>query len=185
MARLFADDTNLTFSGCSLAALQDEMTKDLKGITSWLSANKLTLNVLKTDFMLIGSRQRVAALEGNVTLRLNDAALQQVHSLKCLGVNVDQNLTWDSYIASIRKKVTRNVGILKKVKPVLNRLNLIDIYRSLIEPYFTYCCIVWDSVGETQTKSLQKLQNRAARIITGASYLIRSNDFLDQLAWLN
>ena len=45
------------------------MTKDLKGITSWLSANKLTLNVLKTDFMLIGSRQRVAALEGNVTLR--------------------------------------------------------------------------------------------------------------------
>ena len=48
------DDTNLTFSGCSLAALQDEMTKDLKGITSWLSANKLTLNALKTDFMLIG-----------------------------------------------------------------------------------------------------------------------------------
>ena len=81
MARLFADDTNLTFSGCSLAALQDEMTKDLKGITSWLSANKLPLNVLKTDFMLIGSRQRVAALEGNVTLRLNDAVLQQVHSL--------------------------------------------------------------------------------------------------------
>ena len=186
MARLFADDTNLTFSGCCLAALQDEMTKDLKGITSWLSANKLTLNVLKTDFMLIGSRQRVAALEGNVTLRLNDAVLQQVHSLKCLGVNVDQNLTWDSHNASIRKKVTRNVGILKKVKPVLNRLiNLIDIYRSLIEPYFTYCCIVWDSIGETQTKSLQKFQNRAARIITGASYLIRSNDVLDQLGWLN
>ena len=45
--------------------------------------------------MLIGSRQRVAALEGNVTPRLNDAVLQQVHSLKCLklGVNVDQNLT--------------------------------------------------------------------------------------------
>ena len=129
MARLFADDTNLTFSGCSLAALQDEMTKDLKGTTSWLSANKLTLNVLKTDFMLIGSRQRVAALEGNVTLRLNDAVLKQVHSLKCLGVKVDQNLTWDSHNASIRKKVTRNVGILKKVKPVLNRLNLIDIYR--------------------------------------------------------
>ena len=102
-------------------------------------------------------------------------------SLKYLGVNVDQNLTWDSHIASIRKKVARNVGILKKVKPVLNRLNLIDI-MSLIEPYFTYCCTVWDSIGETQTKSLQ---NCAARIITGASYLIRSNDVLDQLGWLN
>ena len=158
MARLFAYDTNLTFSGCSLAALQDEMTKDLKGITSWLSANKLTLNVLKTDFILIGSRQRVAALEGNVTLPLNDAVLQQVHSLKCLGVNVDQNLTWDSHNASIRKKVTRNVGILKKVKPVLNRLNLIDIYRSLIEPYFTYCCIVWDSIGGPKLKVLKNFK---------------------------
>ena len=137
--------------------------------------------------MLIGSRQRVAALEGNVTPPLNDAVLQQVHSLKCLklGVNVDQNLTWDSHIAIIRKKVTRNVGILKKVRPVLSRLNLIDIYRSIIEPYFTYCCIVWDSIGETQIKSLEKLQNRVARIITGASYLTRSNDVLDQLGWLN
>ena len=128
------------------------MTKDLKGITSWLSANKFTLNVLKTDLMLTGSRQRIAALEGNVALRLNDAVLQQVHSLKCLGVNIDQNLSWDPHIASIRKKVTRNVGILKKVRPVLNRLNVIDIYRSLIEPYFTYCCIVWDSIDETPIK---------------------------------
>ena len=46
VARLFADDTNLTFSGCCLAALQDEMTKDVKGITSWPAANKRTLNVL-------------------------------------------------------------------------------------------------------------------------------------------
>ena len=135
--------------------------------------------------MLIGSRQRVAALEGNVTLRLKDVGLQQVHSLKCLGVNVDQNLTWDSHIASIRKKVTRNVGNLKRLD-VLSRLNLIDIYRSLIEPYkFTYCCIVWDSIDETQIKSLQNLQNRAARAITVASYLTRSNDILDQLGWLN
>ena len=80
-----------------------------------------------------------------MTPHLNDAVLQQVHSLKCLGVNIDQNLTWDSHFASIRKKVTGNVGILKKVRPLLNRL----IYRSLIEPYFTYCCIVWESICET------------------------------------
>ena len=70
MARLFPEDTNLTFSGCSLAALQDDMTNDLKGIKSWLSANKLRLNVLKTDFMIIRSRQRVVVAE-----------LQQVNSL--------------------------------------------------------------------------------------------------------
>ena len=60
--------------------------------------------LILTDFMLIGSRQRGAALEGNVTLRWNDAVLQQVHSLKYLGINFDQNLSWDSHIACIRKK---------------------------------------------------------------------------------
>ena len=51
-----------------MPSLQDKMTKDLKGIASWLSVNKLTLNVLKTDFMVIGSRQRVASLEGEINL---------------------------------------------------------------------------------------------------------------------
>ena len=50
-----------------------------------------------------------------------------MHSLKCVGVNIDQNLTWDSHIVSIRPKLTCNIGILKKVRPVLNRHNLIDI----------------------------------------------------------
>jgi len=108
-----------------------------------------------------------------------------VQSGKCLGVNIDEYLTWDNHILSIRQKVTRNLSILKKVKPVLKVENLIDIYRSIIEPYFTYCCIFWDTIGETQMANLQKLQNRAARIITNASYLKRSCDLLAELGWLN
>ena len=49
---------------------------------------------------------------------------------------------------------------------------------------FTYCCIVWDTISETQIVNLQKLQNRAARIITGASYLQRSSDVLCKLGWM-
>ena len=84
----------------------------------------------------------------------------------------------------IRQKVTRNLSVLRRVKPFLKTENLIDIYRSIVEPYFTYCCIVWDSISETQIVNLQKLQNRAARIITGASYLQRSSDVLCELGWM-
>ena len=86
VARLFADDTNLTFSGCSFAALQNKMSKDLKGIASWLSANRLTLNTLKTDFMVVGSRQRVVSLEEDIALSLLDSKLNK--SIKCLGVDI-------------------------------------------------------------------------------------------------
>ena len=40
---------------------------------------------------------------------------------------------------SIRQKVTRNLSVLRRVEPFLKTENLIDIYRSIIEPYFTYC----------------------------------------------
>ena len=123
------------------------MSKDLKGIASWLSANRLTLNVLKTDFMVIGSRQRVASLEEDIALSLLDTESEKVNFVKCLGVDIDE-LPWDNHMLSMRQKVTRNLGVLRGVKPFLKTENLIVIYRSIIEPYFTYCCIVWDTISE-------------------------------------
>ena len=124
VARLFADDTSFAFSGCSCPALHNKMSKDLKGIASWLSANRLTLNVLKTDFMVIGSRQRVASLEEDIALSLIETELERVNSVKCLGIDIDKYLTWDNHMLSIRQKVTRNLNILKRVKPVLKTENL-------------------------------------------------------------
>ena len=43
--------------------------------------------------------------------------------------------------------------------------NIFLIYNAIVRPYFDYCCEVWDVFGETQSKRLQKLQNRAVRII--------------------
>ena len=68
-----------------------------------------------------------------------------------------------------------NYLVLRRVKPFLKTKNLIVIYRSII---------VGDSISETQIANLQKLQNRAARIITGASYFQRSSDVLCELGWM-
>ena len=80
------------------------------------------------------------------------------------------------YSQRIREKVTHNLSVLERVKPFLKTEILIDILRSIIEPHFTYCCIVWDSISETQIVNLQNLQNCVVRIITGTSCLQRSSD---------
>ena len=54
---LFADDTNLTASGISLTDLEVAVNSDLENLRKWLVANKLSLNVAKTEFMLIGSKR--------------------------------------------------------------------------------------------------------------------------------
>ena len=77
------------------------------------------------------------------------------------------------------------IRILKRIRPFVGLEHLKNVYRSIVEPYFTYCCIVWDSIGETLVDSLQKFQNRAARVITGASYSKHSADIRHELGWLS
>ena len=60
-----------------------------------------------------------------------------------------------------------------------------DIYRSIVEPHFNYCCSVWGCSGITRIESLQKLQNRAARIVTGSSYDAPSVPLRKELGWLS
>ena len=69
-ARMYADDTNVSFSACVFSELQRQMKKDLEHLESWLIANKLTLNTVKTESMVVDSKQRINSLVGDLTLSL-------------------------------------------------------------------------------------------------------------------
>ena len=55
------------------------------------------------------------------------------------------------------------------------------MYQALIQPHFDYCCSVWDNFGETLSNTLQKLQNRAVRVITRSPYDASASPLLDSL----
>ena len=86
---------------------------------------------------------------------------------ECLVVEIDEFLAWDSHITFVPTS------------------NLISVYQSIVEPYLGYCSIVWDNISDRLTDKLQKLQNRAARIITGADYLTPTTELLSRLGWTN
>ena len=57
--RMYADDTHITYAGSDLHLIQSSLSHDLEKLSKWLVSNRLTLNATKTEFMLIGSRQRL------------------------------------------------------------------------------------------------------------------------------
>ena len=67
-------------------------------------------------------------------------------------------------------KVSRAIGFLKYAKTFVPKKTLIHTYRDIVEAHFRYCFSVWGSCGETRLRALQKLQNRAARIVSNSSY---------------
>ena len=82
--RMYADDTHLTYAGGDLESIQLCLNEDLTNVFNWLQANKLTLNMTKTEFMLIGSRQRLGTLTASPTIRMNSTQVSQVTSTKSL-----------------------------------------------------------------------------------------------------
>ena len=84
--RMYADDTHLTYAGDNADNIQLHLNQDLENVHNWLRANKLTLNMTKTEFMLIGSRQRLSTLTETPTLTfaINDFQVSQVTTAKSL-----------------------------------------------------------------------------------------------------
>ena len=102
---MYADDTSITYAGKDLNEIDDYLNKDLKSVNTWLSANKLTLNLTKTEFLVITSRQRRVYLSANPFLTINNLPTEQVFSTKSLGVSIDENLSWNTHIETVCKKI--------------------------------------------------------------------------------
>ena len=116
-------------------------------------------------------------------LHIGDEAISIITSTKYLGVQVDQFLNWDEHLVTITKKVSRGLGMLRYAKRYLPLVTVQAMYKSLVEPHFRYCCPVWGAAGITALRKLQKLQNRAARIVTNSPYDAHSQPLIQKLGW--
>ena len=89
------DDTNLTASGDSITDLEAAVNLDLENLRKWLISNKLSLNVAKTEFMLIGSKPMIKKIsDSHPNIFIENKQIKQVFECKSLGVTVDQHLSW-------------------------------------------------------------------------------------------
>ena len=80
---MLTDDTNITISGSALADLKQETNLELLNLHCWLRAEKLSLNVAKTEFMFIGSRQKLLAESHNdINIKLEDQVISKVDHAK-------------------------------------------------------------------------------------------------------
>ena len=184
--RMYADDTNVTFSAATIPDLESQINSDLKYIDRCLKAYKLSLNVAKTEFMVISSRQKLQSLNDyTMNIHIDGVPINQSNQSKSLGLIIDENLSWKAHIHEISKKVSSCIGALKRVRPFVSMHTAIKIYKALIEPHFDYCSAVWDGLTQQLSEKLQKLQNRAIRVITKSSYDTSSRLLLTSLGWDN
>ena len=116
---MYADDTSIDRAFQTCQQLKEELLPAFAKVCKWLKINKLTLNTLKTEFMLIGTSQHLNQLDQNpesipYAIVIYQKEVRRVKCIKYLGMIVDDKLTWSQHVDYISSKITRNIGILIK-----------------------------------------------------------------------
>ena len=165
---LFADDTNIFFTGHDMRELEILIGNELDKFHHWFSSNKLSLNIEKTNYIVFSNKRNVK--NDICHISMNRRYLREADHVKFLGVYIDSNLTWKNHIQFIASTIAKSTGILSKLKHILPRNILRTLYLTLIYPQLTYCLTIWSGTCKTYLSNIMVLQKRAIRHISFASY---------------
>ena len=110
---LFADDTSVFIEGTNYDKVIDIVNKELELINIWLRANKLTVNIKKTYYMMF-HRTRIKYNHRDIIINGENVAYTK--NTKFLGAIIDNKLTWSDHIIYIKNKISKSIGILHKTR---------------------------------------------------------------------
>ena len=167
-AILFADDTNLFISHNDPVYLINTLNRELNKLSTWFAANRLSLNLSKTNFMVFKPWQKRQSFEFQVSI--NEQPILRVSETMFLGVFLDDNLTWKPHIYLLASKLSKSIGIIHKSTFFLSTQSLRTLYNSMILPYLYYCNLAWGGTYKANLQRIVILQKRAVRIVNNSTY---------------
>ena len=153
--RIFADDTNMFYTCDKLQHLETITNEELKLVFKYCDINKLSINLAKTNYMVISSPK----LNGSICIH----NIERKSQIKYLGVYIDQNLHWGPQIQHINNKLGKNIGIINKLRYYVDLHTLRQMYFSFIYPYLTYGITSWGSAYKTRLLKIKTKQNKSVR----------------------
>ena len=119
---LFADNINLLCSGDDLQTLTTNININLSILFEWFCANKLSLNLKKTNYIQLLFHRKVKSIPFDVSLYLNDVIINRVSKCRFLGVWLDEHVSWSDHINYVLSKISKINGILSKIRFLLPKL---------------------------------------------------------------
>ena len=167
---LFADDAALLLDADNVKKLRKSVNTEVKLLHEWLIANKLTLNLSKTKYMLFANKNVLTLKERKkFRITIGKYTIHEVEQIKYLGVILDRNLNWNHHAEYLLTKLSKVAGILFKIRKYLPLEARVLIYKTLAGSYLQYSIAAWGSCSQTTLRKLQTMQNRILRFITFSS----------------
>ena len=161
---LFADDTTLLFSSKSLQHINQIINIELQTVSEWIRANKLSLNISKTNFMIF---KKYSITKNSLQILIDNNVITQAASTKFLGLEINSELNWANHTSLITNKIARAIGVIRRIRYKLTKAASMLLYDTLIVSHINYCNILWASNYKTTLSKIYSLQKRALKLCNG------------------
>ena len=119
-------------SNRSMANASQNLNSEINKVTDWLAANKLSLNVNKTKFMVFLYYHRILENTDIPNLMINGIRIERVSEFDFLWLTMSEFMSWSSHAIKVSNKISRVLGIMNRMKHFLPYLALRLMYQSLV-----------------------------------------------------
>ena len=177
---MYADDTTVYCIGPNVDQVMLSLNKTMEQVLMWNIRNQLTIHPIKTEAMILSKTSFVGPIP---PLYFNTGHIDMVNHTTCLGVKIDNKLTWSVHIDSVKKSFTQKVGAFKRMR-ILPKKVLEEIYFKTIIPSVTYGISVWGNCSPSAPDSLNHIHARAAHIVNNLDSTMADDTCLMKSDWL-
>ena len=161
---LFADDTNIYYESEDFSKLIKSVNKGLRSLKKWLDANKLSLNIDKTNYIIFHSS--TVKVPSDFAIKIGKKHIKRVRFVKFLGLLLDEHLSWKYHLSELSKKLARTCGMFFKIRNFLPLDVLVCLYNALFLSFLQFGIIVWGQTFASYMDPIFKLQKKAVRAIS-------------------
>lgn len=164
---LFADDIFISARGQDVNILVQHLQNALNKLEIWSNKTGFRFSPTKTKYMLFSKRNQ----KTNINLQLYGQSLEQVKTIRFLGMQLDCQLTWKSHVDYLKTTCTRLIGLLKVLANQswgADSRTLLMLYRSLVRSRLEYGIVAYGTCHKTTLKKIEVIENTALRVIFGA-----------------
>ena len=155
----YADDNSIWASAPSKVLLIDKLSKATSIAIRWFTLNSLQANPHKFQFIVYGR-----AVSDEI-LVVNNVTIENSKVVKLLGVNLDQELNFKEHVKTICRKAAWQLTALGRISKYLSQEARMTVFRTFIASDFEYCKVIWHFCSKTDTKKIEKIQERGLRIV--------------------
>ena len=136
------------------------MNSELVKLAGWFSANRVSLNVSKTNFIIFYSSKKKYN-PNLINISLNGHQITHIKHTKFVGVYIDERLNWEEHVKQLPTKLSKIICVLLRLKLHLTTKLLHLVYNSLILPYLTYCNLIWSCASSSTINRILTLQTKS------------------------